>query len=61
MLGKEKMVKLRSIAKLHNLAVGSQTIPNSVAKATATQGKSLSVGHPPPSLFLAKEAATQKG
>jgi len=35
MLGKEKMARLRSIAKLHNLAAGSQTIPNYVAKATA--------------------------
>jgi len=44
MLGKEKMAKLRSIAKLHNLAAGSQTIPNFVAEAAATQGKSPPVG-----------------
>ena len=43
-MGKEKMAKLRSIAKLHNLAAGSQTIPNSVAEAAAAQGKSPPVG-----------------
>ena len=35
MLGKGRMVELRSIAKLHNLAVGSQTVPNSVAEIPA--------------------------
>ena len=38
------MARLRSIAKLHNLATGSQTIPNSVAEAAAAQGKSPQVG-----------------
>ena len=42
MLGKGRMAELRSIAKLHNLAAGSQTVPNSVAEIAATQGK------PPP-------------
>ena len=42
MLGQERMAELRSIAKLHNLAAGSQTIPNSVAEIAAAQGK------PPP-------------
>jgi len=44
MLGKERMARLRSIAKLHNLATGSQTIPNSVAEAAAAQGKSPQIG-----------------
>ena len=48
MLGKERMAELRSIAKLHKLAAGSQTIPNSVAEIAAAQGKS-----PPVSLSTA--------
>ena len=35
MLGKDRMAKLRSIAKVHNLAAGSQTVPNSVAEIAA--------------------------
>jgi len=42
MLGKGRMAELRSIAKLHNLAAGSQTVPNSVAEIAAAQG------NPPP-------------
>jgi len=57
MLGKEKMDKLRSIAKLHNLATGSQTIPNSVAEAAAAQGKSPPVG---PSTVVALPAPERK-
>jgi len=57
MLGKEKMAKLRSIAKLHNLAAGSQTIPNSVAEAAAAQGKSPPVG---PSTAVALPAPKRK-
>jgi len=57
MLGKEKMAKLRSIAKLHNLAAGSQTIPNSVAEAAAAQGKSPPVG---PSTAIALPAPERK-
>jgi len=57
MLGKEKMAKLRSIAKLHNLATGSQTIPNSIAEAAAAQGKSPSVG---PSTAVATPAPERK-
>jgi len=57
MLGKDKMAKLRSIAKLHNLAEGSQTIPNSVAKAVAAQGKSPPVG---PSTAVALPAPKRK-
>ena len=38
------MAELRSIAKLHNLAAGSQTVPNSVAEISATQGNSPPVG-----------------
>ena len=53
MLGKEKMAKLRSKAKLHNLAAGSQTIPNSVAEIAAAQGKNLRrLAHLLPPLFL---------
>jgi len=44
MLGKGRMAELRSIAKLHNLAAGSQTVPNSVAEIAAAQGKSPPVG-----------------
>jgi len=44
MLGKEKMAKLRSIAKLHNLVAGSQTIPNSVAEIVAAQGTPPPIG-----------------
>jgi len=40
MLGKDRMAELRSIAKLHNLAAGSQTVPNSVAEIAAAQGQS---------------------
>jgi len=44
MLGKEKMATLRYIAKLHNLAAGSQTVPNFVAEIAAAQGNPLTVG-----------------
>jgi len=44
MLGKGRMAELRSIAKLHNLAVGSQTVPNSVAEIAAAQGNPPPVG-----------------
>jgi len=57
MLGKEKMAKLRSIAKLHNLATGSQTIPNFVAEIAAAQGKSPLVD---PSTAAALPAPEQK-
>ncbi len=46
MLGKDRMAELRSIAKLHNLAAGSQTVPNSVAEIAAAQGQSPPVGPP---------------
>ena len=44
MLGKDKMAELRSIAKLHKLVAGSQTVPNSVAEIAAAQGQSPPVG-----------------
>jgi len=44
MLGKDRMAELRSIAKLLKLAVGSQTVPNSVAEIAAPQGQSSPVG-----------------
>ena len=51
------MARLRSIAKLHNLAAGSQTIPNSVAEAAAAQGKCPQVG---PSTAIALPAPERK-
>ena len=44
MLGKDRMAKLRFIAKLHNLAAGSQTVPNFVAEIAAAQGQYPPVG-----------------
>jgi len=38
MLGKGKLAELRAIARSHNLAVRSQTVPNSVVEITAGQG-----------------------
>ena len=49
------MARLRSIAKLHNLVAGSQTIPNSVAEAAAAQGRSPHVGPSPPIALHAPE------
>jgi len=46
MLGKDRMVELRAIAKSHKLAAGSQTVPNSVAEIAAAQGQSPPVGPP---------------
>jgi len=57
MLGKERMVELRSITKLHNLAAGSQTVPNFVAEIAAAQGKSPLVG---PSVAVALSAPERK-
>ena len=55
MLGKERMAELRSIAKLHNLAAGSQTIPKSVAEIAAAQGKTAPVGPSTATALLAPE------
>ena len=55
MLGNEHMVRLRSIAKLHNLAAGSQTIPNSATEAAVAQGRSPQVGPSPPIALPAPE------
>jgi len=46
MLGKDRMAKLHSIAKLQNLAASSQTVLNSVAEIAAAQGQSPPVGPP---------------
>ncbi|XP_068476746.1 uncharacterized protein [Phaseolus vulgaris] len=46
MLGKDRMVELRAIAKSHKLAAGSQTVPNSVAEIAAAQGQSPPAGPP---------------
>ena len=51
------MARLRSIAKLHNLAAGFQTIPNFVAEAAAAQGKSPHIG---PSTAVALPAPERK-
>jgi len=55
MLGKEHMARLRSIVKRHELAAGSQTVPNSVAEAAAALGKSPQVGSPLPTTLPAPE------
>jgi len=39
MLGKGKLAELRAIARSHKLAVGSQTVPNSVVEIAVAQGK----------------------
>lgn len=57
MLGKDRMAELRSIAKLHNLAAGSQTVPNSVAEIVAAQGNPPLVG---PSTVAALPAPERK-
>jgi len=44
MQGKDRMAKLRAIGRLHKLAAGSQTVPNSVAEIAAAQGQSPPVG-----------------
>jgi len=44
MLGKDRMAELRSIAKSHKLAVGSQTVSNSVVEIAAALGQSPPVG-----------------
>ncbi|XP_068504454.1 uncharacterized protein [Phaseolus vulgaris] len=46
MLGKDQMARLRSLAKRHNLAAGSQTIPNSIAEAAVARGELPSMGSP---------------
>ena len=57
MLGKGRMAELHSIAKLHNLAAGSQTVPNFFAKIVAAQGKPPPVG---PSTAVALPAPERK-
>jgi len=64
MLGKDRMAELRSIAKLHKLVAGSQTIPNSVAEAAAARGESPPVGpiqRHCSSRLRAEEITTEKG
>jgi len=55
MLGKEHMARLRSIVKRHELAAGSQTVPNSVAEAAAALGKSPQAGSPSSATLPAPE------
>ena len=55
MLGKGMMAELHSIAKLHNLAAGSQTVPNSAAEIAAAQGKPPPVGPSAAAALLAPE------
>ena len=40
MLGQDKLAELRTLARLHGLATGSQTVPNSVVEIAVTQGRS---------------------
>ena len=40
------MARLRSLAKRHNLAAGSQTVPNSIAEASVARGELPPVGSP---------------
>ena len=54
-LGKDRMAELHSIAKLHNLAAGSQTIPNSVVEIVAAQGQSQPGGPPAVAALLAPQ------
>ena len=46
MLGKDQMARLRSLAKRHNLAAGSQTVPNSIAEAVVARGSLPPMGSP---------------
>jgi len=55
MPGKDRMAELRSIARLHKLAAGSQTVPNSVAEIVAAQGQSLPVGPSAAAALLAPQ------
>jgi len=55
MLGKGMMAELHSIAKLHNLAAGSQTVSNSAAEIAAAQGKPPPVGPSAAAALLAPE------
>ncbi|XP_068474955.1 uncharacterized protein [Phaseolus vulgaris] len=47
MLGKGKLAELRALAQAHGLALGSQTVPNSVVEIAAAQGRSPPKGPAP--------------
>ena len=47
MLGQGKLAELRTLARLHGLATGSQTVPNSVVEIAAAQGRSPPKGPAP--------------
>ncbi|XP_068504407.1 uncharacterized protein [Phaseolus vulgaris] len=47
MLGKGKLAELRAIARSHKLAVGSQTVPNSVVEIAVAQGRTPPQGPTP--------------
>ena len=51
------MARLRSIAKRHQLAAGSQTVPNSIAEAVVARGELPPVGSPS---LVASPAPTRK-
>jgi len=55
MLGKDRMAELRAIGRLHKLAAGSQTVPNSVVEIAAAQGQSLPVGPSAAAVLLAPQ------
>jgi len=58
MLGKDHIARLRSIAKRHQLAAGSQTVPNSIAEAAVARGELSPVG--PPTLVAPPAPARKK-
>ena len=55
MLGKGKLAELRVLARTHKLAVGSQTVPNSVVEIAAAQGRSPPKGSTPPEALPAPQ------
>ena len=55
MLGQGKLAELRVLARTHGLAMGSQTVPNSVVEIAAAQGRSPPKGPAPSDVQLAAQ------
>ncbi|XP_068503727.1 uncharacterized protein [Phaseolus vulgaris] len=55
MLGKGKLAELRALARAHELASGSQTVPTSVAEIAAAQGRSPPQGPAPSEALPAQQ------
>jgi len=55
MLGKGKLAELRTLARAHGLASGSQTVPNSVVEIAAAQGRSPPKGPTPSEALPAQQ------